>query len=668
MSDTPKRTARDPELELYRSVLQPPGTFRNGFTWVTVAGALFCGLLMMPGTIYLSLITGGGVAASWVTLIIFSEIARRAMKTLSPQELVVLLAVAGAMSAGGPAAELVWRQYLVNSQAVREMGLAGQFPSWYAPQPGSAAIAERLLFHRDWLVPILLMLFLSVVGTVRSFTLGYFFFRLTSDIEQLPFPMAGIGAQGSLALAEAGERKTTWKWRVFSLGAVIGGAFAILQIGVPLFTGAFLAKPVMIIPLPWYDLTALTEKVLPATPAGIVLALGLLLTGLIVPLWAVMGTAAGMLVTLVANPLLHRAGVLTRWQPGMDTVATTFNNSLDFWMSFGIGTALGIALISFYQTGRDLSRNIRAARQRRREAVAGSAASRRGIWATPPGRGDFPIWMALGLYVLCSLAVIGVTHLLVPKFPVYFLFFFVLLYTPLVSYIDARLQGISGTTMTIPMVREGAIILSGYKGLDIWLAPMPVDAYAGAATAFRTKELTGTNFLSYAKASCLTVPLSFALSFAFWAFIWRSGAIPSELYPYANKMWELNARNAVVLFSATLPREGVTPLFFQALHPQVIGLASAFCVSAFAILSAFKLPVLAVYGFVQSIGGMPHGFVLIVVGALIGRLYFRRKYGAQKFLQTMPVLLAGYGTGVGLIALLGVAVNLIVSAVSAAPF
>jgi hypothetical protein len=34
----------------------------------------------------------------------------------------------------------------------------------------------------------------------------------------------------------------------------------------------------------------------------------------------------------------------------------------------------------------------------------------------------------------------------------------------------------------------------------------------------------------------------------------------------------------------------------------------------------------------------------------------------------MPVLLAGYGTGVGLVALLGVAISLIVSAVSSLPF
>ena len=143
----------DKELEVYRNVIETPKEFKNGFTWVTIAGAFFCGLLMMPGAIYLSLITGQGIAAAWVTLIIFTEVSRRAMRTLSQQELVILLMVAGAMAVGGPIADLIWRQYFVTSDAARDIGLLGKFPSWYAPPPGSESMLERNLFHRAWLVP-----------------------------------------------------------------------------------------------------------------------------------------------------------------------------------------------------------------------------------------------------------------------------------------------------------------------------------------------------------------------------------------------------------------------------------------------------------------------------------------------------------------------------------
>ncbi len=59
----------------------------------------------------------------------------------------------------------------------------------------------------------------------------------------------------------------------------------------------------------------------------------------------------------------------------------------------------------------------------------------------------------------------------------------------------------------IPYIREGAFILSGYRGVEIWLAPIPVADYGGQAQNFRVTELTGTNFWSYVKADLLTVPL-----------------------------------------------------------------------------------------------------------------------------------------------------------------
>ncbi len=668
MSDkTPeKKLVLDKELEVYRSVLERPDEFKNGFTWVAVAGALFCGLLMMPGAIYLSLMTGGGIAAAWVTLIIFSEVSRRAMRTLSKQELVILLAVAGAMAGGGPIGQLVWRQFFIQSDAVRDIGLLGKFPSWWAPQPGSDAIVNRSLLDSAWLVPILLILFMHIVGSINSYTLSYFFFRLTSDVERLPFPFASINAQGSMALAESGERKSTWKWRMFSLGAIIGMAFGAVQIGVPLVTGALLTKPLQVIPLPWYDATALTERLLPATPTGLVIDLGLILTGMVIPFWAVMGTAAALLLTLVMNPLLHHWGVLTRWQPGMDTVSTTFSNSIDFWMSFGLGVTGGIAVIGIYQTVRDLTLKTRELRKQRASQAA--SAKRENIWDTPPGRGDFSLWAAVGIYVVCSSMVVYVCHRLVPGFPVLFMFFFTLIYTPLISYISARLIGICGQNVTIPYVREAAYILSGYKGVEIWLAPIPIDNMGGAAQDFRSHELTGTNFWSYVKASSLVVPLSFILSFVFWAFIWKSGAIPSDMYPFAQKMWELNAKNTVLLYSSTLDTEGAKPLFYQALHPKIMAGSFSFSLIAFAVMTVLKMPIMAIYGFVQGVGVMPHGFVPIVIGALIGKFHFHKKLGQKRFLEIMPVLVAGYGTGAGLIALIGVAANLIVSAVSAAPF
>ncbi len=134
-------TAPAPDLAPPTPGLPPPTEFKDGFGWSTVAGILFCGLVMMPGGIYLGLMTGGGIggAASWVTVILFMEMARRALKPLSRQHLVVLLHAANVMLTGnllfpgGPFGELVFRAYLVSSDFVRDAGMSTAFPRWFVP-------------------------------------------------------------------------------------------------------------------------------------------------------------------------------------------------------------------------------------------------------------------------------------------------------------------------------------------------------------------------------------------------------------------------------------------------------------------------------------------------------------------------------------------------------
>jgi hypothetical protein len=133
-------------------------------------------------------------------------------------------------------------------------------------------------------------------------------------------------------------------------------------------------------------------------------------------------------------------------------------------------------------------------------------------------------------------------------------------------------------------------------------------------------------------------------------------------------MWDLTAKNTVLLYSATLDTDGAKPLFYQALHLPVIGGAFTFSIAVFTLLSAFSLPVMTIYGFVQGVGSMMHGFLPLVIGAFIGKFYLQRKFGQKRVIEVMPVVAAGYGTGAGLVALIGVAMNLIVTAISSSPF
>jgi hypothetical protein len=68
----------------------------------------------------------------------------------------------------------------------------------------------------------------------------------------------------------------------------------------------------------------------------------------------------------------------------------------------------------------------------------------------------------------------------------------------------------------------------------------------------------------------------------------------------------------------------------------------------YGLLSFFGLPVLLIYGVVRGLGQTaPHGHLLEVIGALLGRFFFYKRYGAM-WRQYAPVLLAGFSCGMGL--------------------
>jgi len=700
MNDEPKKSLHEQELERYRLLLDQPTSFKDGFNWTTVAGIFFCGLVMMPGGIYLSLMTGQGLsaAASWVTVILFMEIARRAMQPLSRQNLVILLHASSIMMMGhvlfpgGPFGELVYRAYLAGSDAARDAGMLGAFPSWFCPKHDSQAILQRTFFHRDWLLPIGILLFVTIITFFQRYTLGYFFFRLCSDVEHLPFPLAPVQAQGAMALAEAEEkpeddapslvadaqveRKKGERWRLFSLGAYIGIGFGVLQVGIPAVTGLFLSKPFYLIPQPFIDMTTVTEGLLPATPTGFALDLGSILIGFVLPFWTVMGTLGAVLLTVTLNPLLHHLDILHTWQPGMGAVNTTFANNVDFWMSFNIGAGLAIAAISVYSTIRDTLRRVRSLRAENKGKRAGRS---RGVWDPPyPGRGDYPVWIAVSLYLVSAVLMISLCWWLLPRTPgvAFFLVFFAFLYNPLISYVNARLLGISGQQIQIPFVKESAFLLSGAKGVDIWLAPVPIYNFGQQAQSFRVNELTGVSFWSLIKTDIIATPVLFILSLVFWSFIWHSDAIPSETFPAAQINWELAAKNQVLVFSSTFVGVGDDGAqkkfsdteFSKALHPYTIAGGFGGLILLYTGLAGLGLPVMFVYGMVRGFGSFPHTLIFEIVGAMIGRFYLQKKFGVKNFMRMAPTLLAGYFTGVGLIGMATIALRLVKSAISSAPF
>ena len=641
----------DKELQEYRDLLETPSKFEEGFDWKTVVGAIFIGFLMMPGSMYLQLVIGTGIgpAARWVTIILFAELAKRSYSELKQQEIFLLYYMAGA-ALSTPFQGLLWNQYLVQSDAARMLGVTEFIPAWVAPAPESDSLVERTFFHRDWLIPILLLVGTQIIQRIDQFGLGYALFRITSDVEKLPFPMAPVAALGTMALAESTEEKQkSWKWRVFSIGGVIGLLFGAIYVLLPTVSGLILMEPIRLIPIPWVELTGHTEDILPAVATGIQLDLGLIFIGMVLPFWAVIGGLVGIIITFVANPILYNNGILNRWHPGMGTVDTIFANNFDFYMSFSIGLGLSIAFIGIWHVARSFGKS--------ESAKKGSL---RDLFQPPPGRGDFNFWISIGIYIFSTISYVLLCVWLVPNFPWIFFIAYGFLYTPIVSYITARMEGIAGQFVSLPLVREISFIAGakyfGYQGIEIWYAPIPIHNYGEATVNFRQIELTGTSIRGIIKSEIVVFPIVMTASLLFSQFIWRLAPIPSSAYPFAQEIWHLQALNTLLMQSSTL--EG-SAAFYQALNFIYVIAGAGLGVITYAILTLFGLPIMLVYGMVRGLGQtLPHGHILEVLGALLGRFFFLKRYGAM-WRQYAPVLLAGFSCGMGLTGMFAMGVTLI---------
>ncbi|MHC4502681.1 MAG: OPT/YSL family transporter, partial [Planctomycetota bacterium] len=673
----------DKELEEFRRVMEVPSTFEDGFRWSSLLGAIFIALLMVPGAIYMGLLAGVqniGPAARWVTVILFLEVARRAHRHLNRSEIFVLFFMAGS-AMGLPFSGLLWNQFFIQSDAAAAQGIAEQLPRWFAPDPSSASYKDRLFFHVDWLPVLGMMIFGTFFSQIANLVLGYGLFRVVSDIEKLPFPMAPIGAQGILALAEDVDAKSSkddekhWRWRVFSIGGALGLAFGAVYLLLPTLTGAFTGKPVQIFPIPFSDFTQTTSRYLRAVATGISWNFGHLIIGMVLPFFAMLGSFIGLVITAVANPILYRLGILHNWAYGDDTVKTLYVNNVDFYFSLQIGIGLAIAFVGLWK----VVGAVKKARARKAERLSSVS----GVLLrpdTPEGRGDIKPWIIIAVYVFVTMTYITVSTLLLLwhhrtpdiawnwepiKGVVAILFILGFVYTPLISYVTARLEGMVGQVVEIPMIREASLILSGYKGVACWFLPIPVANYGRMTVLYRQCELTGTKFTSMWKTRLVLYPIILLSSIFFMNFVWGLDEVPSPVYPYAERMWELNAANRCIMYSATL---GDYSIFEDAFRWSYIGVGAAFGVLLFTGMSWVGAPIFLTYGVVRGLGQtMPHSVIPQFIGALIGRFYFQKRL-KLKWRQYIPVVSAGFGCGMGLIGVLGVGITFLSKAVVKMPF
>ena len=657
----------DKEVQLYRDLVKTPDKFEDGFGWQTVIGAIFIALIITPGSLYISLVAGQGVgpAARWVTVILFAEIAKRSLKDLTKQQSFIIfymtshVLIETAMQTG-----LLWNLYLTQSSITSALGIAQQIPEWIMPPSVAQGANVTTFMTKDFLYPILFIGGNMLLQRVNHFGLGYLFYRITSDVEKLPFPMAPVAASGMLALAETRDKSQRWRQICFSIGGIVGLLFGAIYLLIPTVTSAIFNQPVYILPLPWIELTQSVSKFLPATAFNLVPSLAFVLIGMVLPFWAVVGGFLGLITTLILNPILYQNGVLHSWRPGMLTVDTLFANSIDFYFSFGLGITFFIAAIGLANAFVPLIKGIYNTLNSKNNFLASGKASEN--WKLlvegKSHRGDISIWISLAIYILSTIAYIFISALLIDGFPLFFFVLYGFVYTPLVSYAAAKVEGLVGESLTLPMVKEASFILSGYKGVAIWFAPIPLHNYGVAASGFKVMELTGTKVKSLIKTDLFCFPIIITSLVFFSSVIISQGPLDSDLYPYVQLVWDLQAKNEAVIISSTL--EGKRSIFFEAVKPDVIGMGFLSSAFLYGVLSFFSMPILLIYGLVRGLGQTnPLGILPEFMGALLGRFYFQKKFG-KEWMKYTPAIFAGFTCGMGLMGMLGVAFRLLASSIS----
>jgi hypothetical protein len=661
----------DKELEEFRNLMKVPATFEEGFSFASLIGAVFVAMVMVPGAMYMTLQAGVGVgpAAQWVTVILFLELARRAHKHLKRAELFVLFYMAGAAMVQ-PFQGLIWQQFFVQSQSAIGMGVAEHLPHWYAPSDPEV-LATRNFFNPAWYPAIGMVLFSTIMGRLNGTILTYGLFRIASDIEKLPFPMAPIGASGIMALAEqqdeegpgGADKPESWRWRIFSIGGIMGLSFGAIYLALPAISSAVLGQPITLLPIPFVELSDKTADYLPAVATGINLNMGLLITGMAMPFYAILGSFIGLVITIVVNPILYKNQILSSWTPGDSTPATLFTNNMDYYFSFHIGISVAIAIAGLWQVLHQM--RAKAALRKQQQAMRIKVESEA---TTPPGRGDIPVAFIIGTYVFTSMCYILFSGWLINwnRGVMNVLMFFAFIYTPILSYVTARLEGLAGQVVTIPMVREASFILSGYSGgVTIWCLPTPMHDYGRGVVQYRQAELTGTRFWSKWKAELLLVPIVLVASIFFAQFIWSLGPIPGPEFPYTEVMWEQEAATRCIMWSSTLGRFST---FEEAFNWKYLLMGGGFGTALFAIMWPLHLPILFIYGIIRGLNQtLPHQVLPEIVGAMIGRYYFQRKLGT-KWRPYILVAAAGFHCGMGLITVFSVGLNFLAKSVIKIPF
>ncbi len=644
----------------------------EGITWRSALALVFASLFMLPITLYMSLVAGVslGSTAVYIIAIFFTELASTFGSKINKHELYVIYMMAGTAALNVPFLDLVFRGYFLSSPITRmfidpftKLPLPEIVPSWWAPPYNSNIWRQRTFLSSEWLLPVVITYLQGVVFLItQEIALTFICAQLYIEEEKLPFPLASIDYEMITTLSE----RRPDKLRIFMATATIGITYGIIVYSLPMVVPSVQR----IIPVPWLDLTTgpyAIESILPGAALGLSTDLLPYLGGFLIPLSTVASITIGSVSIWLFGNWITRTYLAqlfplwtSEWMQGMNLALVYERSYLNVWISPFIGFGIAFAAISLIKHHQSL---IRTFRNLIRLSSNPDLLRKRGL---------LPLKYLIALFLFGTIGSNLVLYMLLPDFPIWISLLLSLVAGPIYALMAARSVGETGYSISIPYLWQGAVLLSGYSGVQAWfvypafsgVSSYPVaggtSASAGWTQAIKVAYDTGTKPLSFFKAYGIAILCYSIFSLLFVSFFWSMSPIPSSTYPYTLIQWPIQALTLGTWYSRNI-----------AIQPQIIGGSFAVIV-VLGIVSEFLLRFTSIpfslVGFLAGTSTLPAYSIPLLIGALMSKFVFQRFIGKEWWEKYRAVIVAGLACGEGLAIGLACALLMIGKTVWIKPF
>jgi len=625
----------------------------SALTWRSLLILLFVVFLLAPMDTFLQVsffsrfLSAGpgymvGVPALWVTVILFTEIARVFGKPLTRHEVFLIYFLFGTAMTETFFIDILYQGYhkthLLSTQFIDPRTgklLSYVLPGWYAPPIGSPAYHLRSFLHADWLLPIAVLILAVGFGLCSELGLGLLCAHLYVEVEKLPYPTAPLGSESIITIS---EREPT-RVKVFTIATVISLIWSAFSFGVPTTLGyAFGIRAGY---LTFIDLTTVLDKYFPGVVYGVIFEPFAYTFAWMLPASTIISIFIGSyaiwvlgnwLTLQIPSPLF--AQFQREYVIGSPASLVIWRANINVWLSFFIGAALGIAVVRLIAGRKYLVRSIRSL------ARLGKTAQ------VKTGYPPLPIILTLWLGGLLGSTVL--VYILVPQFPLWTLVLFLVGIPFVAAMINARGVGETGFGVSIPNMKESAILSSGYKGAEAWFMPLYTRGFGMGSLASdysyiaKVAQITETRFMDYVKTLLMLLPLTVVMSFIVISLFWTMAPVPSFTYPATVNLWP----------ELVVEQNFIATNFFKLFKPELM-------VSAFAVLtvltivsSVVRIPFFSPIALVVGFNTAPYFANALAIGYLIGVHLFQKKLGKDWWNRYKAVILAGVACGYGIIATL----------------